>query len=510
MVHRKQRTASRRIPGPSHLRVLLFILAIVFAFTSPASAHVGNKDVYQTVTAGPYKLFVTIRTPTVIPGVATIEVRSAGAPISGISVTPLPLAGEASKHPPTSDPMQASAADPSFFTGSLWIMATGSWQVRLTVDGPAGHEIAGVPVPASSTQILTMQRPMGMLLGALGLLLMLGIVGIVAAATREARLEPGVQPDAPRQRRALFAGAGALVFAIGAVLLGGWWWNVEAADYSLHMHRNSEMRPTLTGNQLSLLLGDPDKEVEGGWKVVKNVQLLPDHGHLMHLYAIRWPEMDAVFHLHPEPTGKRGLAETLPAMPPGTYHLYADVVFAPAAFPETETSMLTIPEGMSSAPLAPEDASATPAPLSAGQLGPSYKLPDGYTMVWDKPATLTANTGTNFVFHLLDPQGKPATDMQLYLGMTGHAAFVKTDGTAFAHTHPEGSAAMPAVMMANQSSMSAEMPDMQGMIMENMPEEVSSTVSFPYGFPSSGRYRLFIQMKHGNTVETGVFDADVQ
>ena len=34
--------------------------------------------------------------------------------------------------------------------------------------------------------------------------------------------------------------------------------------------------------------------------------------------------------------------------------------------------------------------------------------------------------------------------------------------------------------------------------------------TFPYGFPSPGRYRIFIQMKHDSTVETGVFDAEVQ
>ena len=37
-----------------------------------------------------------------------------------------------------------------------------------------------------------------------------------------------------------------------------------------------------------------------------------------------------------------------------------------------------------------------------------------------------------------------------------------------------------------------------------------STVSFPYGFPSAGTYRIFVQMKHGNMIETGVFDATVQ
>jgi hypothetical protein len=36
-----------------------------------------------------------------------------------------------------------------------------------------------------------------------------------------------------------------------------------------------------------------------------------------------------------------------------------------------------------------------------------------------------------------------------------------------------------------------------------------SEVTFPYGFPVAGRYRIFIQMKHDETVETGAFDLDV-
>jgi len=36
-----------------------------------------------------------------------------------------------------------------------------------------------------------------------------------------------------------------------------------------------------------------------------------------------------------------------------------------------------------------------------------------------------------------------------------------------------------------------------------------STVSLPYGFPSAGTYRIVVQMKHGNVVETGMFDAEV-
>ena len=49
-----------------------------------------------------------------------------------------------------------------------------------------------------------------------------------------------------------------------------------------------------------------------------------------------------------------------------------------------------------------------------------------------------------------------------------------------------------------------------GMDMGSAAEQIPPSVDFPYGFPSPGRYRIFIQMKHGSTVETGVFDAEVR
>jgi hypothetical protein len=503
-------------------RLFTFLLALL-AIALPAHAHVGNKDVYQQITAGPYKLFVTIRTPNVIPGVAIIEVRSVGAPLNALTITPLPLTGEASKHPPTPDPMKRSADDPSFYTGSLWLMGQGSWQVRFGITGAGGNTEASVPVPAIPTALLTMQQPLGTILGALGLILMLGVVGIVYAAVRESRLTPGIAPDRPHRRRAALAGGIALLLAIAAVALGGWWWNVEAADYAAEMHHNSRLDPVLSGDTLRLTMSDPDPTKPNYRRLVDNQDdLLLDHGHLMHLYAIRMPGMDAVYHLHPAPDGPKTLVTTLPAMPPGTYKLFADVVFS-NGFPETEMATIPIPPGLTSVPLSAEDASAAPPPLSAGELGSRDKLPDGYTMVFDPPATLTANTGYTLRFQLLDPTGKPAQNMLPYLGMAGHAAFVKDDFSTFAHTHPEGSAAMPAVMLA-EASTDAAMGDatqsganaMPGMGMSSDP--VTSTVEFPYGFPAPGRYRIFIQMKHGiagttvpnaGTVETGVFDVEV-
>ncbi len=486
-------------------RTFLFAwLLILLAFlVTPAHAHVGSKDVFEQITNGPYQFFVTIRPPTVVPGVATVEVRVSGPAVRSVTITPIPLTGEASKHPPTADAMKRSADDPAFFTGSLWLMASGSWQVRLQADGAGGPATASVPVPAMALTVQRMQRPLGLVLAALGLVLVVGMAGIIYGAVRESRLRPGRIPSPGRQYRATLAGGVTLLLLMLAVWAGDRWWNVEAADYSADLFHSLVLHPVLLGSTLDLRI-DPGIPDERGRKRA-NDDLLPDHGHLMHLYAIRWPEMDAVYHLHPTAAGPGRLSETLPSMPPGSYHLYGDIVHR-SGFPETLTATLQVPPDASHFFLDSEDASAYPAPLSHGHLGPVYKTPDGYTMVWDRPTTLIAGKAELFRFRLLDAQGRPATDMRPYLGMAGHAAFVKTDGSAFAHTHPDGSAAMPALMLANAGEgMGADLTsDMGG------GKALSSTVEFPYGFPSVGRYRLFVQMKHSEIVETGVFDAEVR
>ena len=96
-------------------------------------------------------------------------------------------------------------------------------------------------------------------------------------------------------------------------------------------------------------------------------------------------------------------------------------------------------------------------------------------MVWDKPVNLHARQPAAFTFSLFDPSGNVPSDMVPYMGMAGHAAFVKTDGAVFAHLHPSGTASMAATMMAASENGPAAQ--------EMQAEPVTNTVSFPYGFP---------------------------
>jgi hypothetical protein len=212
--------------------------------------------------------------------------------------------------------------------------------------------------------------------------------------------------------------------------------------------------------------------------------------------------------------------------------LYADVVHA-SGFPETVVGTITLP-AIAGRSLAGDDAEGTALAVgetasvpertaSASSNGAtatlqdkqSCTLPDGYTMVWVKPNAMVAKSPVDFQFQLLDPQGKQPHDMALYMGMLGHAAIVKTDGSTFAHIHPTGTVSMTAFMMANSQSGATgaivnagmNMPGMRGTDMG--PAVLPNTVGFPYGFPSAGTYRIFVQMKHGERVETGIFDATV-
>ena len=132
----------------------------------------------------------------------------------------------------------------------------------------------------------------------------------------------------------------------------------------------------------------------------------------------------------------------------------------------------------------------------------------GSRIVWirdDKP--LAPKTLTLFTFRVDDADGQPARDLELYMGMPGHAIFVRRDRKVFAHVHPSGSAPMAAMAIAMPADAAHAGHDMSS---RQSQAETPSTVTFPYGFPEPGDYRIFVQVKRAGRVITGVFDATVR
>ncbi len=471
-----------------------------------AWAHVGSPDVFYEGEAGPYHLLVTIRTPTVIPGVAEIEVRSTDKDVDVVHIVPTPLTGPGAKFAPVPDRAQQSKDDPQFFTGSLWMMTSGSWQVRVTAEGSKGKGDLSVPVPALSSTTLKMQAPTGLMLGALGLILLVGAVSIVGAGVREGQLEAGQMPDHKRVVRARVIMGATAVFVIALAALGGLWWKSEASEYDQHIFKPLDMSATLeNGGRLMLHLTDP------GWARWRKIDdLVPDHNHLMHLYVISLPGMDHVWHLHPDRVEAGVFTKDLPAMAAGRYALYADIVHSDG-LPETLVTDVTLPD-IAGTPLQGDDAAGSGPPISA-ELHDSTAdtLADGTRMIWERdPGPLHARRAMYFRFLLEDADGKPAHDMELYMGMPGHAAFIRTDRTVFAHIHPSGSVPMASLSLTRNSDGSASMAGMPGMSGMSMTQALPAEVSFLYGFPKPGEYRIFIQAKRGGHVETGIFDAHVE
>jgi hypothetical protein len=241
-------------------------------------------------------------------------------------------------------------------------------------------------------------------------------------------------------------------------------------------------------------------------------KLLPDHGHLMHLFLIRTPGFDRFWHLHPGRTEDGGFEVNLPPLDAGRYQVLADVVDE-SGFPWTLVGTIDLPQ-IRGATLSPDDSGGSFAPLSESGSGSATDvLPDGTRVVWQH-GPVEKNVPVKLHFSVQDADGAPVRDLEPYMGMAAHLEIVRSDLSVFAHIHPSGSAPMAAVMLANGETEAGSAPSLKGMTMPNdsrmeMPATVEPELSMPYGFPKSGVYRIFVQFKRGNKVETAAFDTRV-
>jgi hypothetical protein len=387
--------------------------------------------------------------------------------------------------------------------------------VRVKVYGKQGEAELEVPLPAVSTNSARMQKPLGALLAFLGIALVGGMVGIIGAANRDAAVTPGEEPTPKQQRTARVLMIIATILLIVVVLAANGWWGAEAKANANLNYKLPQLQPTLqAGNLLQVKLDNPNslektidpailyRYTRAGFKVPDAIRLddlIPDHGHIMHLFLVRTADMRSFWHLHPEAVVPNGdeFATKLPSLPAGHYAIYADIVHK-TGFPETQVGTIDLPQ-ITGRALSGDDSGG--ADLLAGdQASP---LSDGYRMLWERDSQpLKANTPLWFRFRVVDKDGKPAAGLEDYMGMAGHAAFISTDGNVFAHVHPAGSVSMAAVSLADGPGGQHQMAGMNH-------GPANGEVSFPYGFPQAGDYRIFVQVKRAGRVETGVFAARV-
>ena len=487
-------------------------IAALAAVVVVVSAHIGSPDTYYEGQAGPYRVRVIVRSPGVVPGLAQITVRLLDTG-SATTVSVLPVYWDPRvAAPPPPDTARIVSGDSTLYGAALWLMTSGSYSVQVTVSGPQGRGTAIVPVQAIATRRLELQKPVAAGLAAFGAFLFFGALTIIAAAVREAPLAPGVEPDRGRVWRSRIASGVGGVMLLG-VVLGGWtWWNAVDSGFARQIYQPlaSTAAVRMDGGRAMLRFSI----VDSAWRQHRVTPLIPDHGHLVHLFVVR-EGLGAFAHLHPVLVDSSNFDAALPPLPPGRYRVYADIT-RESGFAETLSDTVTLASPAGAWRMSDPDDAWWEEHETRGTANVA-RLIDGSRMTWDRGETpLVAGRDAPLRFTVAAPDGRPAA-LEPYLGMAGHLMLTRDDGSVFVHLHPLGT-----ISWAAQQTFLLRRPadTVYGTVgrrltaaeatMPPMVSPVGGTVSFPYAFPKPGRYRLWVQVKRDHRILTAVFDAEVQ
>jgi hypothetical protein len=504
-------------------RIAAALLAPIVALV--LCGHVGSPTVFFDGNAGPFPVHVVVRPPGVIPGRAEIAVRISPDPaargVSRVSVRPLQWdAGRSGAPPP--DVAERVRGERGLWSAQLWLMTASSYEIEVQVEGRAGgrvsHGVVMVPLSTARTRTLGMQRGLGVGLAALGLFLFAGLVSLVGTAVRESTLPPGEMPSRERRRRAGRVTAVAAVLLAAALAGGKHWWDAVDRAFRQRLFQpfscSAAVRAEGSGRRLDLVLGDQR------WTSGAQGDLLPEHGKLVHLFLVREPGLDAFGHLHPLRLSHDRFAAALPPLPAGAYRVYADIT-QESGFTQTLTTSVRLPAPPpppsptdAASPLAPDlddsfrlSPALTIRPQTVAAISP---LDGGLTMTWQRSTSpLVAGREVTLRFTTSNPDGSPAT-LEPYLGMAGHAVVLREDGAVFIHLHPMGTVSTSAQeVLTRRLRGGTDQPGMASMAGMGGASARAGAVAFPYEFPAPGRYRIWVQVKCGSQILTGVFDTAV-
>ena len=174
-----------------------------------------------------------------------------------------------------------------------------------------------------------------------------------------------------------------------------------------------------------------------------------EHTKRMHLIVVR-RDLTGFQHLHPVQADDGSWSVPLLLDTPGSYRVFAD--FSHDEQPETLASDLRVS--------GPAELQPLPAPADVATSGTGYAV---------RLARTRARAGqqTELKF-TVRRNGRPVA-VEPYLGALGHLVALREGDLAFLHVHP------------------------------------TAGVRFESTFPTSGRYRLFLQFKHEGRVHTAAF-----
>lgn len=531
-----------------------FLISVHFAH-----AHIGSPSVIYEGMAGKYKVLVNILPPDVIPGIAKVSVIVESGKIQKIILFPVYwYAGE--KGAPKVD--EALPTQSNTYEGQVWLMELGTTSIAVEIEGSLGKEKVIVPLVAVSTAKKSMDAGLGWVLAGLGALLFVLMATIIGASMSDGLVAPNEELTTKlRKKRIVGMTVSGVVLLL--ILWGGKsWWDSWASNYQKFMYKPYEADSKIkqVDNQLILEFKIDSNSVRNRW----TSYLIPDHGKLMHLFLVRQGTMDAFAHLHPVRKDTLTFESILPPLPAGKYLVYADIVRYPGQT-HTITDTLEISESESKSLSASyhaekntdqDDTYVITNPLNAtspiltsesiticGSPGVKTYLQDSSSIIWQENPKLEAGKLYPLKFSVQAPQ-EQKTQLEPYLGMMGHAAVVKDDGTVYIHLHPTGSysSAAQQILQArintDDKKFTTQFPDSKAFkdsidkfltYLETLSEDKKNeyfmnsmrhaaqdslhqdhaSVSFPYTFPKAGNYRIWIQVKRNGRILTGVFDAKV-
>jgi len=129
-------------------------------------------------------------------------------------------------------------------------------------------------------------------------------------------------------------------------------------------------------------------------------------------------------------------------------------------------------------------------------------------------------------FRVHNAEGRAAT-LEPYLGMLGHMAVRSHDGRVFTHVHPSGSFSMaaqqlfelresgraPRKVAYGADDPTCRLPGVEESTAGWMAQAAAlgdGEISFPYEFMRAGAYRIWVQVRAGGKIRTGIFDIEAR